>query len=69
MVELGGSTVPNPGVGDGRLLSGGEGIGDGGSISSGMCFISLVRLRERLALWSLPARFLFGSLSAWFLCL
>ena len=46
------------GVGKGLLLRGGDGIGSGGSISSGMCSISLLRLRERLARWLLPAGFL-----------
>ena len=55
-----GFAVLNWGVGKGRLLSGGDGIGDGGSISSGMRSISLLRLRERLALRLLQARFLFG---------
>jgi len=55
-----GFAVLNWGVGKGRLLSGGDGIGDGGSISSGICSISLLRLRERLALRLFRARFLFG---------
>jgi hypothetical protein len=36
------------GIGDGRLRSGGVGIGDGGSISNGILLINLLRLHERL---------------------
>ena len=39
------------GIGEGRLRSGGAGIGEGGSISNGILLISLLRLRERLELW------------------
>ena len=39
------------GIGDGFRRSGGVGIGDGGSISVGILFISLLRLREQLGLW------------------
>jgi hypothetical protein len=38
------------GIGEGRLRSGGAGMGDGGSISNGARFISLLRLRGRLEL-------------------
>jgi hypothetical protein len=58
--EATGFSAPNRGIGDGCLLRGGDGIGDGGSISSGMCSISLLRLHERLELRLLPAGFLFG---------
>ncbi len=36
----------NCGVMDGLRRSGGAGIGDGGSISTGILFISLLRLHE-----------------------
>ena len=36
------------GVGLGRLRKGGAGIGEGGSSSKGILFISLLRLRELL---------------------
>lgn len=43
-------TMLNCGVGEGRLLKGGAGIGEGGSISSGVLSISLLRLHEPLVL-------------------
>jgi hypothetical protein len=43
-------TLFSCGDGEGRRRSGGEGMGDGGSISRGIRFISLLRLLE---LWGL----------------
>ena len=48
------------GMGDGLRRSGGVGIGDGGSISVGVLFISLLRLREWLGLWWFQLGFLCG---------
>ena len=50
----------NWGIIPGRRRSGGAGIGDGGSNSTGMRFISLVRLRDLLELWWFRAGFLYG---------
>ncbi len=44
-------TILSWGIMPGRLRSGGVGIGDGGSSSSGILFISLLRLRLLLGLW------------------
>jgi hypothetical protein len=48
------------GIGEGRLRSGGDGIGDGGSISNGILLISLLGLRELLGLWLFRLGFLGG---------
>jgi hypothetical protein len=50
------------GIIDGRLRSGGAGIGDGGSSSSGILAISLVRLHVALGLLLFRLGFLFGLL-------
>jgi hypothetical protein len=50
------------GIGLGRRRSGGVGIGEGGSSSKGILFISLFRLREWLALLLFQLGFLDGLL-------
>jgi hypothetical protein len=55
-------TMLNCGIIPGRLRSGGVGIGEGGSSSKGILFISLFRLREQLGLLLFQLGFLGGLL-------
>jgi len=55
-------TMLSCGIIPGLLRSGGVGIGDGGSSSKGILFISLLRLREWLGLLLFQLGFLGGLL-------